>query len=289
MSLGAAAVGGDGKSKDGQNGQPSSPALQWLLHNEIVESGEDVFKTDFSDGSMPVLHSMARKGNATAVKHLLSIDTQKITTKLEYGSRVPLHQAAAAKEGRLETCKMLLDHDKTQIHVKTRDGSTPLHMLVQGDGDEASVLQLFIDVGGIDLVKAAKNDRSTLLHLSCSSGHSAFVSTILAMEPSMASMLDGSGRTCLHLAAEKGHAAVAQQHCSLLQTTARLVQRRHVVDRGEGARVARPQRRAAGGEVLEKEWLRLIQSALGLIEHRHVADADQRTRVLIAERRTPRM
>ena len=96
MSLGAAAVGGDGKSKDGQNGQPSSPALQWLLHNEIVESGEDVFKTDFSDGSMPVLHSMARKGNATAVKHLLSIDTQKITTKLEYGSRVPLHQAAAA-------------------------------------------------------------------------------------------------------------------------------------------------------------------------------------------------
>lgn len=210
VSVGATAVGGGGKSKDGQSRQPASPALQWLLDNKIVESGEDVFKTDFSDGSMPVLHSMARKGNATAVKHLLSIDTQKTTTKLEYGSRVPLHQAAAAKEGRLLTCKMLLDHDKTQIHVKTRDGSTPLHMLVQGDGDEAAVLQLFVDVGGSDFVKAAKNDGSTLLHLSSSSGQSVFVSSILAMEPSTASMLDGSGQTCLHLAAENGHGEVVK-------------------------------------------------------------------------------
>ena len=35
---------------------------------------DDVYKTDFSDGSMPPLHSQARKGNFKAVHNLLLLD-----------------------------------------------------------------------------------------------------------------------------------------------------------------------------------------------------------------------
>ena len=32
-------------------------AIRWLLENKIIQTAEDIFKTDFSDGSMPPLHS----------------------------------------------------------------------------------------------------------------------------------------------------------------------------------------------------------------------------------------
>ena len=114
---GAQAANGGGSSGGVGVAKPKGGALKWLLENQIIESEEDVFKTDFSDGTMPPLHSQSRKGNSTAVGHLLSLDKEKEMTKVVYGSRVPLHQAAAAKEGRLATCKLLIDFDREQLEA----------------------------------------------------------------------------------------------------------------------------------------------------------------------------
>ena len=205
---------GGGSGGGGGVGKPKGGALKWLLENQIIEAEEDVFKTDFSDGTMPPLHSQSRKGNAVAVGHLLALDKARggeKMTEVVYGSRVPLHQAAAAKEGRLATCKLLIDFDSAQLEVKTNDGSLPVHMLAQSEDDAAAVLKLFLGKGGEEMVKEKKKDGSMLLHLACTAGGSALVAEILRIDQSLANVVDGSVRTCLHLAAEKGHFEVIQK------------------------------------------------------------------------------
>ena len=154
-------------------------------------------------GTMPPLHSQARKGNAGAVERLLSLDTEKSTTKLVYGSRTPLHQAAAANKGRLATCKLLLSFDEEQISAKTSDGSTPVHMLCQSDDDPVPVIQLFLKVGGLDLVREKKKDGSTILHLACTTGQLDLVTEILNVDTALTSTVNGEVQTCLHIAAER--------------------------------------------------------------------------------------
>lgn len=195
----------------------------------MIESESDVFKQDFSDGSMPPLHSQARKGNHAAVQRLLEVDQENASdlkmTRVTYGSRCPLHQAAAAKENRLATCKLLLDFDPDQMHVMTNDGSKPMHMLAQSEDDQAAVLNAFISKflehqkalpaeerkSCSQMLKEKKKDGSLLLHLACSAGLSSMVTEILNHDPTQASVVDGSVRTCLHLAAEKGHLKVIQE------------------------------------------------------------------------------
>ena len=204
-------------------------ALKWLLDNKVIESESDIFKKDFSDGSMPPLHSQARKGNRAAVQCLLEVDEENEPemkmTRVIYGSRCPLHQAAAAKENRLATCKLLLDFDPDQMHVATNDGSKPMHMLAQSEDDQAAVLNAFISKfqeqqkalpaeerkSGSQMLKEKKKDGSLLLHLACSAGLSSMVKEILKHDPTQALVVDGSVRTCLHLAAEKGHLEVMQE------------------------------------------------------------------------------
>jgi len=77
------------------------------------------------------VHQPCVQGNFEAVEHLLTMDRDKQMVKVVYGSRAPLHQAAAAKEGRLNTCKLLIDFDGEQLQIKTNDGSLPVHMLAQ--------------------------------------------------------------------------------------------------------------------------------------------------------------
>lgn len=201
-------------AEDGANKKTKTAgatALSWLLEHGIIEAEEDVFKTDFSDGTMPPLHSQARKGNAGAVERLLSLDTEKSTTKLVYGSRTPLHQAAAANKGRLATCKLLLSFDEEQISAKTSDGSTPVHMLCQSDDDPVPVIQLFLKVGGLDLVREKKKDGSTILHLACTTGQLDLVTEILNVDTALASTVNGEVQTCLHIAAERGHLGIIQK------------------------------------------------------------------------------
>ena len=163
-------------------------------------------------GTMPPLHSQARKGNAGAVERLLSLDTEKSTTKLVYGSRTPLHQAAAANKGRLATCKLLLSFDEEQISAKTSDGSTPVHMLCQSDDDPVPVIQLFLKVGGLDLVREKKRDGSTILHLASTTGQLDLVTEILKVDAALASTVNGEVQTCLHIAAERVCGPVSLQH-----------------------------------------------------------------------------
>jgi hypothetical protein len=117
------------------------------------------------------------------------VDVEKTMTKVVYGSRCPLHQAAAAKEGRLATCKLLLEFDPEQMAVKTNDGSLPMHMLSQSEDDQAAVLNAFLSKfeeqqkslpaeerkSGADWLKEKKKDGSLLLHLACSAGLSSMV------------------------------------------------------------------------------------------------------------------
>ena len=146
-------------------------------------------------------------------------------TRVIYGSRCPLHQAAAAKENRLATCKLLLDFDPDQLNVATNDGSKPMHMLAQSEDDQAAVLNAFISKfeeqqkelpaekrkSVSQMLKEKKKDGSLLLHLACSAGLSSMVTDILKHDPTQALVVDGSVRTCLHLAAEKGHLKVMQE------------------------------------------------------------------------------
>jgi len=66
--MGNCCPGGGGSSGSNEAVQSSrnlnskeKKALKWLLDNSIIESEADVYKTDFSDGSMPPLHSQSRK------------------------------------------------------------------------------------------------------------------------------------------------------------------------------------------------------------------------------------
>jgi ankyrin repeat protein len=198
-----------------------SIALKALLTNSIISSQDDAFKTDFSDGSMPALHSQARKGNFEAVKQLLTLDREKKMCKIVYGSRTPLHQAAAAKSGRIKTVRLLLDHDVSQIGIKTKDGRTALHIASESDDDEMAVVKMLIDRGGRPLLKERRfGEGSTCLHMACALGRVGMVQVILQEDPSVLDVLDENGRTCVHVACAKGQLEVLkvlllQEHADL--------------------------------------------------------------------------
>jgi len=202
------------KSKRGLNAAQTA-ALNALHQAGVIESEDDVFKTDFSDGSMPPLHSQARKGNHTHVEQLLLLDKEKTSTRLVYGSRTPLHQAAAAKQGRLKTCKMLLDFDDWQLEQKTTDGRTPYHMASESDDDGGGLVALFLAKSGPEMLAEKRTNGSTCLHNASSAGRTEMVRAVAKVDPALINVVDGEVRTCLHLAAMGGHTGVAEVLCNV--------------------------------------------------------------------------
>jgi len=180
-------------------------AVKWLIDQGVVEEEDDVFKTDFSDGSNPCLHSQAIKGNFEAVERILKLDSS--LTKLVYGSWAPLHKACAAQQGRLKTVKLLLQADPSQLTVKLTNGQTVLHIATVSPDDEGEVLQLLLKDGKGLLPMKRNKDHRTALHLAAQEGRLEMVK-ILVAEAAPLESTDDDGFTCLHLACEYGRKEV---------------------------------------------------------------------------------
>jgi len=65
------------------------------------------------------------------------------------------------------------------------------HKYTQSEDDQAGVIQLFISEGGDQMVKEKKKDGSMLIHLACTAGLVPFVTEILKVDSSLASVVDG--------------------------------------------------------------------------------------------------
>lgn len=137
----------------------------------------------------------------------------KSTTRLVYGSRTPLHQASAAKQWRLQTCKLLLNADDWQLSQKTTDGRTPYHMLSESDDDAAVVIALFVSSSGPEALAEKRVDGSNCLHMACTAGRVEMVKAVIAKDASLVNVVDGEVRTCLHLACNAGHLEVVKALC----------------------------------------------------------------------------
>lgn len=178
---------------------------------------------DKLDNNATLLHVLAmkygkRKKHALDILLLLLKKGAKHNVKDKDGS-TPLH--IAAREGHVEFCKILIDHEKREnpsldiSNAKDRDGSTPLHIAAREGHEE--FCKLLIDYQknkGHPSLNIKNSCQMTPLHLAAQQGQVKVVSLLLK-EGADATLEDSSKYLPLHYAAAAGYHEI----CALLRHT----------------------------------------------------------------------
>ena len=187
------------------------------------------------DDGFTVLHSAAWSGDSELWQYLIE-NGSDIFSKTKNG-RSCLH--IAAEQGHLKICRVLLENYNFVVHGRDDDGLAVLHSAALG-GD-LELFQYLIENGG-DVFSKTKDGRSCL-HLAAEKGHLNICRALLenynfdihARDDDMFTVLlratcsedlelmeylieNGSnifsktkdGRSCLHIAAEKGHLRICR-------------------------------------------------------------------------------
>jgi ankyrin repeat protein len=140
----------------------------------------------------------AAKHNIDAVKLLLEHGADVKVKDTSW--KTPLHTAARA--GKTDVVRLLLEHWPEGIREKTADGKTPLHLAaLYGETDTVRVLLEFWPEG----IREKDADRSTPLHLAALDGEADTVRVLLERWPEATREKDVAGDTPLHLAARYRH------------------------------------------------------------------------------------
>eukprot|EP00899_Mesostigma_viride_P011621 jgi/Mesvir1/2045/Mv14788-RA.1 len=180
------------------------------------------------------LHKAAREGHATVVEHLLTAGGA-LDSENKSGNR-PLHEAAetgsveamkvlldagarpdatnklglsplhwASWMGHAAAARLLLDHGAT-ISLRDEEGEAPLHYAAEYGQEE--VLSLLLSAGA-EVDPLNKNGNTPLLK-AARNGHTECIRALLDGGANPLHQEQWGGWTALHLAAYKGHLAVAE-------------------------------------------------------------------------------
>ncbi|KAL6078828.1 rab32, member RAS oncoprotein, variant 2 [Balamuthia mandrillaris] len=208
---------------DNANAAPSSSALAPLLLSPLEHL---LLHSDPTEGR-GLLHLAATEDQRKVVRFLLSLrdDLKKEKNDRDEESEVPKlvdHQDvagwtalhAAASQGHLRTCLMLLEEGQAAAHLATfGDANSALHYLMKRSypKEQKALLRRVLTVmreGGAD-VNALNVNQETALHLACWKGDRRSASLLLEAGASMV-LFNKTGETCLHYAVRNGHAEVVR-------------------------------------------------------------------------------
>lgn len=149
------------------------------------------------------------KGNATAVKRLVTVSPTTAQARTPIENRTPLHVAACL--GQLNIVRDLLVHGASFDSVD-KEGNTPLHLACQ-NGNTDVVEELLTGSGRKVLVKAKNKDGQTALHVAAKHDHLEVV-VKLVQAGARPDVKDKAGKTAADLVPEDNPAL--RQACSSL-------------------------------------------------------------------------
>uniref|UniRef100_A0A1I8JRL7 ANK_REP_REGION domain-containing protein n=1 Tax=Macrostomum lignano TaxID=282301 RepID=A0A1I8JRL7_9PLAT len=118
------------------------------------------------------LHYAIRKGYMAVTNVLLKLGAECYVLNLDFSS--PLH--FAARYGRFNTCRSLIDSCPMLLNIVDRQGKSPLHLAAEGG--HAKVVGLLLQRGSVLLKDTNGN---TALHLVAKQGHIDVAKLILAV------------------------------------------------------------------------------------------------------------
>ncbi|KAL6048178.1 Ras-related protein Rab-10 [Balamuthia mandrillaris] len=190
-----------------------SPLEHLLLHSDPTEG-------------RGLLHLAATEDQRKVVRFLLSLrhdqkekndrddksEAPKLVDHQDVAGWTALH--AAASQGHLHTCLMLLEEGQAAAHLTTfGDANSALHYLMKRSypKEQKALLRRVITAmreGGAD-VNALNVNQETALHLACWKGDRRSASLLLEAGASMV-LFNKTGETCLHYAVRNGHAEVVR-------------------------------------------------------------------------------
>lgn len=176
---------------------------RWVaVVQHMLELGVDVDSTDEGKPGKTALHLAAEKGHTEVVKVLL--DAYAVIDRPDYEGLTALH--LAARRGNNKVLELLLEA-KAYSNGRESNGRTPLHLAVQCEKAQ-TVETLLRRATGLD-VDAQDQLGGTPLHYAADQGYEAIAQMLLDADAKIA-LEDGSRKTALDIAVEKGHEGVAE-------------------------------------------------------------------------------
>lgn len=154
---------------------------------EVVEDGVDVNSWGLAvrEGSRlsyisTPLHIAAERGYDQIVEYLLSKGAKSYSKNSYYST--PLHLAVRA--GHLSTARILLNHDPSAVHVKSRDSQGMLHIAASAEKNSVKLLELLLNLNVLDPFEL-DNDSKSPLHSAMEADNSSSAQTLIGMYPSL--------------------------------------------------------------------------------------------------------
>ncbi|XP_046584651.1 transient receptor potential cation channel subfamily A member 1-like [Haliotis rubra] len=197
-------------------------------------------KDDF--GCTP-LHYASKEGHLLAIDDLLKMGA--VISPKNNEKRSPFH--FAARNGRLSTCRRLLDSDQGASIINETDthGQTGLHMAAERG--HTKVVKLLLQKGAM----AGRDfDGNTALHLAASSGYTHCMRLLLGVYPHLLDFSNNDDDTPLHLSALHGHTSAVTLLMSMGASFTQNVDERTFFDNA----IQHASADVAMGIVIHKRW-----------------------------------
>lgn len=156
-----------------------------------------------SGNSGTALHAAVESGKTDAVAALLEFGAD-IDARSGSGA-TPLHISVLRQN--LAMTEYLLARG-AEVTAAGNSGETPLHLAAQ-QGDMALLKLLFAHGAAVGLQRQTKTNKYTPLECAIDAGHED-AARYLVLQGALPDIVDGAGKTALHLAAEKGSPGLAR-------------------------------------------------------------------------------
>ncbi|PIN08753.1 26S proteasome regulatory complex, subunit PSMD10 [Handroanthus impetiginosus] len=149
-------------------------------------------------------HIAAKLGKLEVLKVLMEAMPQLLAT-VDQSNATPLHTAAA--QGHVEVVNFLLERNSSLATIARNNGKTALHASAR-NGHFEVVRALLRKEQGI----AAWSDKKgqTALHMAVKGNSTKVVDELIASDDASLTMVDGKGNTPLHIATRKGRLQIVQ-------------------------------------------------------------------------------
>ncbi|PAA93188.1 hypothetical protein BOX15_Mlig010017g1 [Macrostomum lignano] len=145
------------------------------------------------------LHYATQKGDLMITEKLLHLGAHCRVANNDRST--PLH--FAARYGRLNTCRHLVESCPPLLNTLDRLGQSPLHLAAENG--HAKIVRILLQRGA---VFQKDTNGNTCLHLAVRNGHMDCIRLLLSVNPILIDAQNREEKTALHLAAQSGQAEV---------------------------------------------------------------------------------